>query len=121
MILCSAASLLGYSPSPTAHLEDDMSEQPDEIPKQPLTGRQAYNLVTDTVGGPNVRLNDNLYQGLAILVCLVLGSGIGFLATTDHMMGALLGGLIGLLVGLFGSGIFLMIYRAVMHARGKHD
>jgi hypothetical protein len=100
-----------------------MSEQkpPDERPKPSLTGRQAYNLVTDTVGGPNVRLKDNLYQGLAILVCLALGAGIGFLVTTDGVMGALLGGLIGVVAGLFGSGIFLMIYRTVMHARGKHD
>ncbi len=88
---------------------------------QPLTSRQAYNLVTDTVGGLNVRPKDNLYQGLVILICLFLGAGIGFLAMTDGPMGAVLGGFIGLLVGLFGSGIFLMIYRAVAHARGKHD
>ncbi len=100
-----------------------MSEQkpPDEAPDQPVTGRQAYNLVTDTVGGPNVRLKDNLYQGLAILVCLLMGAGIGCLAVTERLMGALLGGFLGLLVGLFGSGIFLMIYRAARHARGKHD
>ena len=100
-----------------------MSEQkpPDETPKQPMTGRQAYNLVTDTVGGLNMRLKDNLYQGLSILVCLLLGAGIGFLAMTDGLMGALLGGFIGLLAGLFGSGLFLMIYRAVKHTRGKHD
>jgi hypothetical protein len=97
------------------------AKPPNDTPKEPLTGRQAYNLVTDTVGGPNVRLRDNLYQGLAILVCLLLGTGIGFLAMTDGLMGALLGGLIGLLVGLFGSGLFLMIYRAVNHARGSHD
>ena len=99
-----------------------MSEQksPDDNSK-PITERQVYNLVTDIVSGPNVRLKDNLYQGLAILGCLFLGAGIGFLAMTDGLMGALLGGFIGLLVGLFGSGIFLMIYRAIKHARGKHD
>jgi hypothetical protein len=31
------------------------------------------------------------------------------------------GGFIGLLVGLFGSGIFIMVFRAIGHARGKHD
>lgn len=100
-----------------------MSEQkpPESTPNQPMTGRQAFNLVTDTVGGPNVRLKDNLYQGLAILICLVLGAGIGFLAMTDGLMGTLLGGFIGLLAGLFGSGIFLMIYRAGKHTQGKHD
>ena len=100
-----------------------MSEQkpPVETPKQPLTERQAYNLVTDTIGGPNLRLKDNLYQGLAMLVCLLLGAGIGFLAMTDGLIGALVGGFIGLLVGVFASGFFLMIYRAVKHARGQHD
>jgi hypothetical protein len=100
-----------------------MSEQkpPEHTPQQPMMGRQVYNLVTDTVGGPNVRLKDNLYQGLAILICLLLGAGIGLLAMADRLMGSLLGGFIGLLVGLFGSGIFLMIYRAIKHAQNKHD
>lgn len=100
-----------------------MSEQkqPEHTPQQPITGRQVYNLVTDTVGGPNVRLKDNLYQGVSILVCLLLGVGIGFLVLTDRLMGSLLGGFLGLLVGLFGSGIFLMIYRAIKHAQNKHD
>ncbi len=100
-----------------------MSQQEprEETPTQPLTGKQAYNLVTDTVGGPNVRLKDNLFQGLTILVCLFLGAGIGCLVVSDRVTGAVFGGFIGLLVGLFGSGIFLMIYRAVNHALGKHD
>jgi NADH:ubiquinone oxidoreductase subunit 6 (subunit J) len=100
-----------------------MSEQKpaEDKPTKPLTGQQAYNLVTDTVGGPNVRLKDNFYQGLAIAVCLVLGAGIGFLVGTDSLIGVLVGGFIGLIVGLFGSGVFLMIFRAIRHARGKHD
>lgn len=98
-----------------------------DIPKQPIEGRQVftrrqvYNLFTDIVGGLNVRLKDNLFQGLAILICLLLGAGIGFLAAFDRGFGALLGGSIGLVAGLLGSGLFLMIYRAVKHALGKHD
>ena len=49
------------------------------------------------------------------------GAGIGFLVVSERVTGAVFGGFIGLLVGLFGSGIFLMIYRAVNHALGKHD
>jgi hypothetical protein len=95
---------------------------PPEInPKPPLTGRQTYNLVTDTVSGANLRPKDNLYQGLFILACLVLGAGVGFLVATERLQGALYGGFIGLLFGLFASGIFLMIYRAVKHARRQHD
>ena len=96
-------------------------ERPDEIPRKNMSGKEAYNVVSDTVVGPNLRLKDNLFQGLVILICLALGTGIGFMAMTDGPTGAVLGGVVGLLVGLFGSGIFLMIYRAIKHARGKHD
>ena len=51
----------------------------------------------------------------------LLGVVIGALVVKERVPGALVGGLIGILVGLFGSGIFLMIYRAVRHMRGKHD
>ena len=86
-----------------------------------LTGRGAYNVVTDTIGGPNIRLRDNLIQAIAIAVCLFLGAGIGALVVEERVPGALVGAFVGLLVGLFGSGLFLMVYRALMHARGKHD
>ncbi len=94
---------------------------PELPPKPPISGKQAYNAFTDTVAGPNVRLKDNLYQGIAIVVCLFLGVGIGYAFSKDHVTGVIAGGFIGLLVGLFGSGIFLMIYRAVKHAKGHHD
>ncbi|HEV3448892.1 MAG TPA: hypothetical protein VG099_29925 [Gemmataceae bacterium] len=97
------------------------TDQPEETPSQPDTVRQAYNLVTDTVTGPNIRFKDNLYQGLIILACVVLGALIGFFTMKPGVMGALVGGFIGVLAGLFGSGIFLMIYRAVRHLRGKHE
>lgn len=99
------------------------SEQkpPAETRQQPLTGNDTYHLVSDVVVGPNVRLKDNLYQGLAIFICLVLGVVVGLLTATDRILGAVLGGFIGLLAGLFGSGIFLMIFRAIRHARGRHD
>ncbi len=84
-----------------------------------MTGRQAFNVVTDTVAGPNLRLKDNLLQGLAIGVCMALGAGIGFLV--GHKAGAILGAVLGMVLGLLGSGIFLMVYRAVAHIRGKHE
>ncbi|HWG45074.1 MAG TPA: hypothetical protein VN688_20055 [Gemmataceae bacterium] len=100
-----------------------MSEQnPQAEPsKKSLTERQAYNLLTDTVAGPNLRWRDNLFQAKVILLCLALGVAIGPWTMTDRLMGAMLGGFVGLLVGLFGSGITLMIYRAIGHARGRHD
>jgi hypothetical protein len=52
---------------------------------------------------------------------MVLGALIGLFTMKPGVMGALVGGFIGVLAGLFGSGIFLMIYRAVRHLRGKHE
>jgi ABC-type microcin C transport system permease subunit YejE len=100
-----------------------MSEQkpPQDPSDEAMTNRQAYNVLSDTIAGPNLRLRDNLYQGLAILVCLLVGAGIGFLVITDGLAGALVGGFVGMVIGLFGSGIFLMIFRAIKHVRGHHD
>jgi len=67
------------------------------------------------VGGPNVRLKDNMLQALAIGICLVLGVIVGLLIAKDPIMGVIVGGAIGLAIGLFGSGIFLMIYRLFKH------
>ncbi len=100
------------------------SKEPADQSEEPtggMTGRQAYNVVSDTVTGANVRLRDNLIQGLAIFVCLALGAAIGALVVEERLPGALVGGFIGLLVGLLGSGFFLMLFRFVMHIRGRHD
>jgi hypothetical protein len=94
---------------------------PPEPRREPGEGQQAYNIVTDTVTGANVRLWDNLFQAAAIGACFVLGTVIGVIAVSDRILGGVLGGFIGLLAGLFGSGIFLMVFRAVRHTQGRHD
>lgn len=86
-----------------------------------MTGRQAYNIVSDTVTGANIRVKDNVVQAIVIFACLVLGTMIGALVVKERLAGALVGGFVGLILGLLGSGIFLMVYRAVMHIRGRHD
>lgn len=100
-------------------------EMPEELiapePQPGISGREAYNVVTDTLTGPNVRWKDNVYQAAAIGVCTILGAGVGLLFIEDHLAAVLIGSLFGMLAGLFGSGIFLMIYRGVRHLRGKHD
>jgi hypothetical protein len=102
-----------------------MSEPPplkkNELPKQPMSGRESYNLVSDTIIGPNFRLMDNLIQAFSILVSMGLGSGVGLLLTPSRIQGILLGGFCGMVLGLFISGIVLGIYRASRHAKGKHD
>ncbi|HZL88698.1 MAG TPA: hypothetical protein VFB96_10025 [Pirellulaceae bacterium] len=88
---------------------------------QPLRSRDVYNIVTDVGVGPNVRMRDNLLQGLVIVIAAIIGILVGAFFIQDRLAGCVLGGFVGLLVGLFGSGIFLMIYRAARHLRGKHD
>lgn len=105
-----------YEPGESSGSVGESGPEPDG-----LTGRQAYNVVSDTVTGANVRLSDNLLQAAIIAVFLVLGAGIGALMVEVRIAGAMIGGIIGLIAGLISSGIFLMIYRAVMHMRGRHD
>ena len=91
-------------------------------------GRAAYNIVSDTVVGVNVRGRDNLFQAIVTLAAALLGAAIGSGLTRYYqewnvpvLGGGLAGLLAGLVVGVFGSGIFLMVYRAVRHLQGKHD
>ena len=104
------------SPSDPPKQAADQKSQEKELSKQ-----QVFNVVTDVVVGPNLRVRDNVIQGISILVCLAIGAVIGALLIEEWIPGALVGGFCGLLVGLFGSGIFLMIFRAVRHMKGRHD
>ena len=97
------------------------SEQSSNDQKEPLTNRETYNLVTDTMTGPNLWLKDNVIQGVVIVACVLLGAEIGALVVEDWRPGVLVGAFIGLVVGTLGSGMFLMVYRAVRHIRGQHD
>ena len=106
------------------------AQPPSAAPEPALSGREALNVMTDTVIGPNVRFRDNLYQAIAIGIFVLLGAGagavIGLVAGPDQRAfnaaaGAACGGILGLLVGTLGSGLFLAIYRLVRHARGRHD
>jgi len=103
------------------------SSVPDEpldatiVDESGLTNRQSYNVISDTVVGANLRFKDNLFQAIAIAVCIAIGVVIGASVLHERLPGALVGGFAGLIVGFFGSGIFLMIFRAVRHIRGRHD
>ena len=85
------------------------------------TARQTYNIVSDTVIGANLRLRDNLMLGFAVLICAAIGAVLRVLVIEETMAGPLVGGGIGMVAGLFLSGIFLLTYRGVQHARGTHD
>jgi hypothetical protein len=99
-------------PTPKKQSRDDGPE---------LNNKQVYNIITDVAGGPNLRLRDNLLQGLAILVSVLLGAGIGVLVADYLTAGVVYGGFLGLVGGFLASGTFLMVYRAVQHIHGRHD
>jgi hypothetical protein len=89
-------------------------------PHKSTDGKDAYNIVSDTVIGVNVRWRDNLFQAIAILVITITGAVVGVGVADDPLAGVIVGGIGGLIAGTLISGVALMIYRAARHARGKH-
>lgn len=92
------------------------------------SGRDAFNIVSDTVVGLNVRKSDNVFQakfiGITVLVLATIGGASAALNPEWNLPwfgGTLAGAFAGLIIGLFASGIFLMIYRAVKHVKGDHE
>ena len=112
-----------YEPGPTA--PQDAEDSPTE---RVSAERAAYNVVSDTFTGVNVRKSDNRFQAIFILISVLVLAAVGSIATplsTDGEIpwygGAIFGVIAGLVIGLFASGIFLMFYRAARHLKGKHD
>ena len=97
-------------------------------PHSVSSGRAAYNVVTDTVTGVNIRWSDNKFQAVFVFVSTVLASLTGAIFAALNARwnlpwygGALIGSFTGLVVGIFASGVFLMFYRAARYIKGKHD
>ncbi len=99
----------------------DDDEPPKKKKKKPLSAKQTYNTVADTVTGANVRWKDNLFQAIGMVFFVLAGGVIGVLVTSEWIVGILLGVLAGLVLGFLVTGGILMIYRTVQHARGEHD
>ena len=106
-----------------------MGADPDNSQSENISaGHAAYNVVSDTVTGLNVRKSDNRFQAIFILVTILLLAAVGAVLAAINgewdlpwYAGALIGAFAGLVLGFFASGIFLMIYRAVRHMQGKHE
>jgi hypothetical protein len=56
--------------------DEPASDEPidAELVNPHVTGREAYNVISDTVTGVNVRVSDNVFQAIAIFICLALVS-----------------------------------------------
>ena len=92
------------------------------------TTRAAYNIVSDTVTGLNVRKRDNKFQAVFIFGSVLLFATISAVITAFNGQwklpwygGALVGAFAGLVIGVLASGTVLMFYRAMRHFQGKHE
>ena len=111
-----------YKP-PAASDDSDKTQPKDISPTQ-----AAYNIVSDTVTGVNVRKSDNKFQAIFIFYVVLACAAIGAVVTLFNPQwklpwfgGAMIGGFGGLIVGVLSSGTFLMLYRGKRHIEGKHD
>lgn len=66
-----------------------------------------YQTVADTVGGPSLRIKDNLVQALIVILSTLLGAGIGFAYHGTN--GALIGGVSAMILSTLLSGLVIMI------------
>ncbi len=101
--------------------------QPGEQTDSNTTGREVYNVVSDTVTGVNVRLTDNVFQALFIFASIVVVALVGVILTVmnprwgiPREFGGLFGAFAGLVLGTLASGTILMIYRGLRHLKGEH-
>jgi hypothetical protein len=92
------------------------------------SGQVAYNVVTDTVTGVNVRWSDNKFQAIFVAASILIAAALGAIVVAVNgewklpwYAGSIAGAFAGMLFGIFASGIALMVYRAIRHIQGKHD
>ena len=85
-----------------------------------LTTRAAYNIVSDTVTGLNVRKRDNKFQAVFIFGSVLLFATASAVLTVFNGQwklpwygGTLVGAFAGLVIGVLASGTILMFYRGM--------
>ena len=118
------------SQTPSSGTKQPTPESPFAPPEQttPSDAKKAYNVVTDTVTGVNLRWSDNKFQAVfvagSVVVLAPLGAALAALNPSWSLPwfgGAGVGAFAGLVFGVFTSGIWLGIYRFIQHLRGRHD
>jgi hypothetical protein len=76
---------------------------------EPDRAAEQYHAIADKVGlVPNVRVKDNVIQGIAVAATTVVGVAVGAIVG-GTAEAALIGALAGLVVGGFVSGLVLMV------------
>jgi hypothetical protein len=74
-----------------------------------------YHAVTDTVGGPSLRLNDNLIQGAIVIGATLIGAAAGYV--WHGGIGAMIGGAGMMILSALISGLVLMVLGWIRTAR----
>lgn len=94
-------------PPPAAPLQEP---PPPSAPK--ADGSKFYNEVTDKIGGPSLRLGDNIASLVGGIVGAIAGGIFGYIvgaATSSPWWGLVIGGILGMSVGVILVGFVLMI------------
>ena len=86
-----------------AILQDDVDDR--DLPP--------YQRFVATWLGPNMRLTDNVIQGIFTLLCVVIASFMGYHCENRSFEGALHGIIGGLIVGFIVGGFLLTVFRLV--------
>lgn len=76
---------------------------------------EAYQTVAETIGGPSLRVKDNLIQAAVVFASIGIGAGVGFIGWGG--LGAAIGGVSGMIGGTLVSGLVLMILGLVRAAK----
>ncbi len=66
-----------------------------------------YQTVAETIGGPSLRVKDNVIQAAVIVGSTMIGAGIGWLVKQG--IGAAIGAVAGMIVSTLLSGLVLMV------------
>lgn len=84
-------------------------------PPQGSDGLEAYQTVAETIGGPSLRVKDNVVQAIVVFACMGVGAAIGFFGWGG--LGAAIGGVSGMIGGTLVSGGVLMVLGLVRAAK----
>jgi hypothetical protein len=97
-----------------------------QVPPARPGGLDDYQRIAETVGGPSLRLSDNVLQALIVLASSLLGAGVGWLvggslagASMGPRIGAIVFGIGAMIASTLISGLVLMVLGWVRASKSK--